>query len=356
MLAQVGCEHDGWREGEFRAGKGVPRANEVRYHVRVFHHVGHRLDPRDGHANRSEKGHEFFARARAGDFGDFAVELLLGRNPAGVAPVFFPRQVLEAGKLRYSFPLLVTAHSQVDITVVGCGVDGDGREEGVGVAAPVDYLPKRAGHHYGDDHPGDGAAEHGDVNSAPLPRNGPAVEGFHHLAVCVFGCPQVHHRQAEDLRGAVRLACQVHEAGMGLEDGVVGRLVDLGPVARDAHPDDVRPELAQSFVVNAQLGVIFGQGVAGEDVHRQAHNQFVQDCAPLFAGQVEGNGLLAGVVGQVIRVHALLAQHVFPHVAVGVRPTRVFQPDDPRAFQHQPVGEEGQAEGLFQAQHGQVAK
>ena len=172
----------------------------------------------------------------------------------------------------------------------------------------------------------------------------------------MFARAQIHHRQAEDHRVAMRVARQLHETRARLQDGIVRRFVARRSKTRDAHPDQIGFDRAQRFVINAELFIRIGALIRGEDVNRRFADQAMQDAPPSFVEQVQGDGFLPQIVRQEVGVHSRLeaclgvrvAQHLRTHPTVRVAARRRLKADDPHPIHDQFQGHIRKRRRLFE--------
>ena len=273
------------------------------------------------------------------------------RDAPGVGRVFRAIDAGECRQRRQGLPLGVVADGQIDVAVTR-RVNADRREELVTASTTHDRLAEALDRERRDE-PRDGAAKHGHVDPRALARLRAAVERLHHLAIGVLGSAEIHHGRAERRRWAVGLAGQRHEPGPRLQHRIVGGLVVVGAEAADAEPDQIAAHRAQRRLVDAQRRVGARTLVGGQHVHGQASHEIVQQRAALGRREVQGDGLLAAVVGQKVRAHGRLAEDVAPDEAVGIGPLRVLHADHARAVADQSIREKRQRRRLLEREHRQ---
>src|SRR5262245_15295079 len=165
-------------------------------------------------------------------------------------------------------------------------------------ACPPWALAEARGQHERRRKPRHGAPEHREVDARTLSSDRSPVQRAHDLAVSMLPRAQVHHGETEWRRRTIGLAGQVHQSRAGLEHGIVRGLVMFRTKATYPDPDQVWLEARKSGVVDAELRVAPGPLVAREDVDGQRGDQPLKEVAALRLSEVEGDCLLAAVVGE----------------------------------------------------------
>ena len=165
----------------------------------------------------------------------------------------------------------------------------------VPVAQPGGVPVVHSGIHQGMAHECGGDIPHRDVGALPHlvvavgTQSGNCRESRHHAAGVVHGVAQLDGR-------AVGIAGKVAQPAQGGEHGRVAGVARLRsglPVGRQGHHDDVRFDLAQLWISQAQTVHHAGAEVLEDDVG-DAHQVVGQLQRPRLL-EVEGNGAFAGV-------------------------------------------------------------
>ncbi len=265
---------------------------------------------------------------------------------------------LEAGQLGQPLPLRIAADREIEESVRRA-VD-IGRDELAVLVAAAAHLVRLAAEvqqRQCRDQPRRCGLQHRHVDALPLAGLGLVHQRAHHAGEDFVASLQVDQRHTGQGRRAGRVAGQFHESGHGLDRRVVAwRIGHLGPHGRDAGPDQARLGGTQGLVVDAELGVALGQGVAAEHVDVEFDQQAAQHRLSLGPLEVECDRFLADV-----RCHEVAAPIRIGHLAadVAVRVTRMavaarrrLDPDHAPAELREAQRGIGQGQGLLHRQDG----
>ena len=218
--------------------------------------------------------------------------------------------------------------------VAGCDdeVAVRARERLVGEEARVAVAHPERDHTAGDegaglvDHAGQRRGEEVDLDVLALTRRRPRVEGREDPDRRMHAGDDVEDRDPRSEGGALGVAGEAHEAGDGLDHEVVAREVAAllaAAEAADRRIDDAGVARGDAVVVEPEARQAAGLEVLDEDVG--ATGELVGEAAVLLALEVEGDGALVPVDGEV--VGRGLAAHR-RHPAAGVVTARGLDLDD----------------------------
>ena len=146
--------------------------------------------------------------------------------------------------------------------------------------APAGYLFRSAIHidqRQKGDQPGCRGLQHGHIDAL-------AKAGFHllgqthdHIGIKLVAGLQIDQRDARNRRRPVGEAGHFHVADHRLDDRIVARHVGIcGPHGRQPGPNIIRLGRAQACIIDAQLFVALGDGVAAEHIHVELSDQALE--------------------------------------------------------------------------------
>ena len=277
----------------------------TRLDLRVFKHLGHRVDGPARHTGGVQRGNQRLPlpggklrTQQAGEFADVAHALRIGREAFVAHPVGMSKDAAEFGKLP------VIAHHQ-NYIAIGAGIHVLRLDVGVGIAVARRHLARHQVVHGLVGQRGHLHVQHGDVD-------GVAQAGFVAPRQCgqhrdrrVHAGHQIDDRDTHllrpDTRPAVLLAGHAHQATHGLDQEVVRGLV--APRAGLAEAGDrainqSRIQLAQRRFVQAIALQRASLVIFEHDVALQ--RQLAHDALAFGFVQAHRDGAFAPVHGQVI--------------------------------------------------------
>ena len=286
----------------------------ARLHLRVLHHLASREDGRAGHAGVFEDGEPLFGALRKQCFlGHFQPFVGVAVSPRRRLEAFVFQPLRVADGVAEAVPLLVAHHRDADVAAGGFVDEVD---EGGG-SGNVHFLADEGlAAHVRRPHEGDDRIQHREAHMLPL-AGALAGEERRRDGLRRGDAGELVRQDGADEPGPFRVGTALHagEAGEGLDDGVVHRLVgERAVLAPAAHGDvdDVRLDGLQVVVVDAEPRHHARAEVLHEDVRRAGE---VEDHLPPCRGfRVHRDRTLVAVVVHERRREVALAVARPPHM------------------------------------------